>query len=89
MLHPPRACTYCYFQTYRTLPHQPVSKYTTPNVFQQKAKHTPLFLTFSTVLNPNHSPQTVPHPPRFPIKFYTQHPNSHLLPNNLKIFFIP
>ncbi|WP_144501097.1 catalase, partial [Bacillus sp. WP8] len=88
-VHPRAPPPHPYFQPYRTFPHQPISTYPRPKFFHNKQKNTPLFLPFSSLIHPPHSPQTLPHPTPFPIKFYTEQPNSHLLPNNLKIFFIP
>src|SRR5690554_2551309 len=87
-VHARGAGAHGYFETYRTVGDEPVSKYTRAKVFQEKGKRTPVFVRFSTVVHGNHSPETVRDPRGFAVKMYTEDGNWDLVGNNLKIFFV-
>ena len=77
-----------FFEAYGTVGDEPISKYTCAKLLQEKGKHTPVFVRFSTVVHSAHSPETLRDPRGFAVKFYTEDGNWDLVGNNLKIFFI-
>jgi catalase len=65
-----------------------MSKYTTAKFLQEPGTETPVFARFSTVINGNHSPETLRDPRGFAVKFYTEEGNYDFVGNNLPVFFI-
>ena len=64
-----------------------IAHLTRAKVFVPGAK-TPVFVRFSSVINGNHSPETLRDPRGFGTKFYTSEGNWDLVGNNLPVFFI-
>lgn len=88
VVHARGAGAHGYFESYGTVGDEPVSTYTRAKLFQEKGKHTPVFVRFSTVVHGTYSPETLRDPRGFATKFYTEDGNWDLVGNNLKIFFI-
>jgi catalase len=65
------------------------SQYTKADFLNAKGKETPVFVRFSTVMNPSGSPEQGIRDPRgFATKFYTQQGNYDIVGIQLPIFFI-
>src|SRR5580698_7390045 len=65
------------------------SQYTKADFLNAKGKETPVFVRFSTVMNPSGSAETGTRDPRgFAVKFYTQQGNYDIVGLNQPVFFI-
>jgi catalase len=65
------------------------SQYTKADFLNAKDKRTPVFVRFSTVMNPTGSAETGTRDPRgFAVKFYTQQGNYDIVGINQPVFFI-
>jgi len=65
------------------------SQYTKADFLNAKGKETPVFVRFSTVMNPTGSAETGTRDPRgFAVKFYTQQGNYDIVGINQPVFFI-
>jgi catalase len=65
------------------------SQYTNADFLNAKGKQTPVFVRFSTVMNPTGSAETGTRDPRgFAVKFYTQQGNYDIVGINQPVFFI-
>src|SRR3984957_3947104 len=65
------------------------SQYTKADFLNAKDKETPVFVRFSTVMNPSGSAETGTRDPRgFAVKFYTQQGNYDIVGLNQPVFFI-
>jgi catalase len=64
------------------------SQYTKAAFLNKKGKVTPLFVRFSTVMNPSGSPETIRDPRGFAVKLYTEQGNYDIVGNDLPVFFI-
>lgn len=49
---------------------------------------TPLIARFSTVIHEKGSPETLPDPRGFAVKFYTREGNFDMVGNNMPVFFV-
>jgi len=49
---------------------------------------TPLIVRFSTVIHEKGSPETIPDPRGFAVKFYTREGNFDMVGNNIPVFFV-
>ncbi|CAN5135854.1 catalase KatX [soil metagenome] len=88
VVHARGAGAHGFFEAYGEVGGEPISKYTRARLFQEKGKHTPVFVRFSTVIHGGHSPENARDPRGFAVKFYTEDGNWDLVGNNLKVFFI-
>ncbi|MFC0677819.1 catalase [Lysobacter korlensis] len=88
VVHARNAGAHGYFEAYGAVGGEPVSKYTRAMLFQERAKRTPLFIRFSTVIHGGHSPETLRDPRGFAIKFYSDDGLWDLVGNNLPVSFV-
>lgn len=72
-----------YFENY-----QPLSEYTSADIFQRAGEKTPVFVRFSTVAGNKGSFDLARDVRGFAVKFYTQQGNWDLVGNNIPVFFI-
>ncbi len=64
------------------------SQFTRAAFLNKKGKTTPVFVRFSTVMNPAGSPETARDPRGFSVKFYTEQGNYDIVGNHIPVFFI-
>lgn len=72
-----------YFETY-----QPLTDYTSADIFQRAGEKTPVFVRFSTVAGNKGSFDLARDVRGFAVKFYTKEGNWDLVGNNIPVFFI-
>jgi catalase len=72
-----------YFETY-----QPLTEYTSADIFQRAGEKTPVFVRFSTVAGSKGSFDVARDVRGFAVKFYTKEGNWDLVGNNIPVFFI-
>jgi catalase len=72
-----------FFETY-----QPLSEYTSADLFQRAGEQTPVFVRFSTVAGNKGSFDLARDVRGFAVKFYTKQGNWDLVGNNIPVFFI-